>query len=152
MNFHFAEKMVNTPKFVFSKTLEKSNWTNTTLVNGDLVEEINNLKNRDGKDILVYGGAEFVSNLIKENLIDEYHFIINPTAIGKGLTIFGDTWKIINNFNLSDLKPTNQGKWLTLISQNKYLGNKCKNILYKLRSNNNYDKRTLVKFSGERFK
>jgi dihydrofolate reductase len=88
--YSFAEKMVNTPKVVFSKTLEKSVWTNTTLAKGDLVEEVNSLKRLDGKDILVYGGAEFVSNLIKENLIDEYNLFINPIAIGEGLSIFGN--------------------------------------------------------------
>ena len=50
---------------------------------------MNRLKNQLGKDILVYGGANFVSSLIKENLIDEYNFFINPTAIGRGMTIFG---------------------------------------------------------------
>ena len=86
--YSFAEKMVNIPKIVFSKTIEESKWGNTTLANGELAEEIENLKSKDGKDILVYGGANFVSNLIKESLIDEYHFLINPTAIGSGLTIF----------------------------------------------------------------
>jgi dihydrofolate reductase len=87
--YPFARKMVEKPKYVFSNTLTKSNWENTTIVNGDLKEEINNIKyqNRD-KDIIVYGGATFVSSLIKNNLIDEYYLIINPTAIGKGLRIF----------------------------------------------------------------
>ena len=88
--YSFARKMVNTPKVVFSKTLKESNWANTTLANGDLVEEVEKLKQKDGKDIIVYGGATFVSNLIKENLIDEFHLSINPTAIGRGLTIFGN--------------------------------------------------------------
>jgi dihydrofolate reductase len=88
--YSFAQKMVNTPKVVFSKTLKESNWANTTLANGDLVEEVEKLKQKDGKDIIVYGGATFVSNLIKENLIDEFHLSINPTAIGRGLTIFGN--------------------------------------------------------------
>jgi dihydrofolate reductase len=52
------------------------------------VEEIANLKKQNGKDIIVYGGAGFVSSLIKEGLIDEYHLFIHPTAIGDGMTIF----------------------------------------------------------------
>lgn len=83
--------MVNTPKVVFSKTLKESNWANTILANGDLVEEVEKLKQKDGQDIIVYSGATFVSNLIKENLIDEFHLVINPTAIGRGLTIFGNS-------------------------------------------------------------
>ena len=52
------------------------------------------LKQQDGKDIIVYGGASFVSNLVKENLIDEYYLFINPVAIGNGRTIFKDLKEI----------------------------------------------------------
>ncbi len=88
--YSFAKKMVDIPKVVFSKTVTESKWVNTTVANGDLVEEVEKLKNKDGKDILVYGGATFANSLIKNNLIDEYHFFINPVAIGKGMSIFGD--------------------------------------------------------------
>lgn len=84
-----AQKLVNTPKVVFSKTVKESIWANTAVANGDLVEEVEKLKQKDGKDIIVYGGANFVSNLIRENLIDEFYLVINPVAIGRGLTIFG---------------------------------------------------------------
>jgi len=88
--YSFARKMIDIPKVVFSKTVEESKWVNTTVANGDLIEEIEKLKQQDGKDIIVYGGATFVSNLVKENLIDEYYFFLNPVAIGEGLTIFGE--------------------------------------------------------------
>ena len=78
----------DTPKVVFSKTLDKSKWDNTILAKGDLVDEIKKLKNQTGKDIMAYGGATFVSALIKNRLIDEYHIFINPTAIGNGMAIF----------------------------------------------------------------
>lgn len=84
----FAKKMADIQKVVFSKTLEKSIWNNTKLAKGNLAEEIANLKSQNGKDIIVYGGAGFVSSLIKEGLIDEYHLVINPVAIGEGLAIF----------------------------------------------------------------
>jgi dihydrofolate reductase len=84
----FAKKIVDIPKVVFTKILDKSTWNNTTLAKGDLAEEIVGLKKQNGKDILVFGGAGFVSSLIKEGLIDEYHLIINPTAMGSGMTIF----------------------------------------------------------------
>ena len=87
-NFLLAKKMVDTPKVVFTKTLDKSTWNNTTLAKGNLADEISNLKKQKGKDIIVYGGADFVSSLIKEGLIDEYHLFIDPVAIGSGLTIF----------------------------------------------------------------
>ena len=87
------EIMNNTPKVIFSKTLQKSDllitkYTNVTLASGDIEEEIKNLKSRSGKDIMVYGGASFVSELVRLNLIDEYHLFINPTAIGEGKSIF----------------------------------------------------------------
>ncbi len=88
LEFPLAKKLVDTPKIVFTKTLEKSNWDNTTLAKGNLTDEINTLKNQSGKDIIVYGGAGFVSSLIKGNLLDEYNFVVNPTALGKGMTIF----------------------------------------------------------------
>ena len=89
--YSFAKKMVDIPKVVFSKTVTESKWINTTVANGDIVEEVKKLKNQDGKDILVYGGATFVGNLIKNNLIDEYHFFVNPVAIGTGMSIFRDS-------------------------------------------------------------
>lgn len=84
----FAKKIVDTPKVVFTKTLDESAWNNTTLAKGNLAEEIAGLKKQNGKDIAVVGGAGFVSSLIKEGLIDEYHLIVNPTAIGSGMSIF----------------------------------------------------------------
>jgi dihydrofolate reductase len=90
----FAKKIVATPKIVFTKTLDTSPWNNTTLAKGNLAEEIADLKKQTGKDITVFGGASFVSSLIKEGLIDEYHLIVNPTAIGNGMTIFNSLDRI----------------------------------------------------------
>ena len=84
----FAQKIADISKVVFTKTLNESTWNHTTLAKGDLAEEITNLKKQKGKDILVFGGAGFVSSLIKKGLIDEYHLIVNPTAMGSGMTIF----------------------------------------------------------------
>ena len=84
----FAKKIADISKVVFTKTLNESTWNSTTLAKGNFAEEIADLKKQNGKDILVFGGADFVSSLIKEGLIDEYHLIINPTAMGNGMTIF----------------------------------------------------------------
>ncbi len=86
--YSFARKMVDTPKIVFSKTLSKSTWDNTEVNNGDLVSEINQIKSQDGKGIIMYGGAEFVSSVIKAGLIDELHLFVNPAAAGRGMAIF----------------------------------------------------------------
>ena len=81
--------MSSTPKVVFSQTLSEHKWPNATLAH-NLVEDINKLKQQEGGDIIAYGGANFVSNLIKEGLIDEFFLFVNPAAIGKGLPIFAE--------------------------------------------------------------
>ena len=96
-----GRKFTDTYKVVFTKTIKDSDprlkeWKNTVLAKGDLVEEINKLKQQNGKDIIAYGGATFVSDLIKHGLIDEYHLFINPSAIGNGMPIFNELDKIQN--------------------------------------------------------
>jgi dihydrofolate reductase len=83
-----AQLIVNMRKFVFSHALTTLKGRNVQVESGDLVTAVQALKNEPGKDILVYGGANFVSSLISHNLIDEYFIILNPIAIGKGLSIF----------------------------------------------------------------
>lgn len=91
--FSFAKKMCDTPKVVFSKTLKRSGWDNTELAKGQISEEVNRLKNEPGKGIIVYGGAGFVSSLIRHDLIDEYHLFINPAIIGHGMSIYKEIEK-----------------------------------------------------------
>jgi dihydrofolate reductase len=83
-----GKKFTDTPKVVFTKTLDESTWNNTVLAKGDLVEEITKLKEQGGGDIIAFGGATFVSALIKHSLIDEFHLFVNPAAIGNGMAIF----------------------------------------------------------------
>jgi dihydrofolate reductase len=104
----FAKKMIDVPKVVFTRTLDESRWPNTVLAKGDIVEEVNKLKNRPGKDLLVYGGAGFVSSLIKHDLIDQYHFFVYPAAIGKGLTIFSEVGRYLKLKRI-DATPTESG-------------------------------------------
>lgn len=85
-----ADKFNQTPKVVFTKTLAVSEWDNTILAKGKLVDEIEKLKTQDGGDIIAYGGATFVSALIKHRLIDEFHLFINPVSISQGLAIFAE--------------------------------------------------------------
>ena len=83
-----AQRMVNMRKIVFSRTQTVINGRNLEVENGDLASAIQALKKEPGKDIIVYGGANFVSSLISQNLIDEYFIFRNPVAIGNGLSIF----------------------------------------------------------------
>jgi len=85
----FAKLMVSHRKIAFSHSATSlSGGSNLEVENGDLATVVQNLKSQPGKDILVYGGAGFVSSLISLNLIDEYYFLVNPVAIGAGMTIF----------------------------------------------------------------
>jgi dihydrofolate reductase len=83
-----AQRMVNMRKIVFSRTQTAINGRNLEVENGDLAAAIQALKKEPGRDIMVYGGANFVSSLISQNLIDEYFIFRNPVAIGNGLSIF----------------------------------------------------------------
>jgi len=93
--YEAAKIKANQKKIVFTKTLETSEWENTELAKGNLVDEIKTLKAQNGKDIIVYGGSSFVSALIKEKLIDEFHLFVNPVALGKGIPIFdqSENWQ-----------------------------------------------------------
>lgn len=86
--YSFARKMVDIQKVVFSKTLGRVEGRNVRVENGDVVKAVNQLKGLPGKDIVVYGGATFVSSLIESGLIDELNFFVNPVAIGNGMRIF----------------------------------------------------------------
>lgn len=101
--YESGKKFVEMPKIVFSRTIEDLPWKNTTVATRDLENEISKLKNQAGKDIIVYGGAEFVSNLVQDRLIDDYYLFINPVAIKEGLTIFSNLDRL--DLNLVESKP-----------------------------------------------
>lgn len=88
--YAFARKMVELPKVVFSKTLHSVDGQNARVENSDLKNAVHQLKQAPGNDIVVYGGATFVSALIESALIDEFNLFVNPVAIGNGMRIFND--------------------------------------------------------------
>jgi len=86
--YAFGRKMVDMPKIVFSRTLTRVEGKNVRVESGPLPQAVSRLKEQAGKDIVVYGGATFVSSLIENGLIDELNLFVNPVAIGKGMRIF----------------------------------------------------------------
>ncbi|MFA7405266.1 MAG: dihydrofolate reductase family protein [Pelobacteraceae bacterium] len=82
-----AERMNSLPKFVFSPTLEKVEWQNTTLVNGNIAEEVAHLKQKPGKDMVIFGSSDLAVALTKLGMIDEYRIIVNPVVLGSGKTL-----------------------------------------------------------------
>jgi dihydrofolate reductase len=93
------------PKHVASRTLEEPlRWNNSTLIEGDLAEGVSRLKERDGKDILVFGSADLVGTLMEHDLVDEYRLMVFPVVVGKGKRLFGDTEEM-KPLRLVDTKP-----------------------------------------------
>jgi dihydrofolate reductase len=83
--------MNNTPKFVVSKTLEEPlEWTNSTLIKGDVAEEISRLKQQPGKDISITGSPTLVRSLLQGDLLDELRLMVHPIVVGSGKRLFED--------------------------------------------------------------
>ncbi len=82
--FAFAEMMCRYRKIVFSRTMQSTSWENSMIVKGNIQEEITALKQRSGKDMIVYGSGRLVSALMKKDLIDGYTLWIHPVLLGKG--------------------------------------------------------------------
>jgi dihydrofolate reductase len=87
-NPEIADSMNNSPKMVFSKTLDKADWSNTRLFNGGLVTEIRKLKSEAGPDILIFGSGTLIAPLAQEKLIDDFMMVVSPVVLGKGRTMF----------------------------------------------------------------
>ncbi len=83
-----AEKMNALPKIVFSRTLEKVGWNNSRLIKENIAEEISSLKQRPGKDLIIFGSANLAVSLIQMDLIDEYRIMVNPVVLGNGKPLF----------------------------------------------------------------
>lgn len=86
----FASFINNTPKYVFSTTLDKVDWKNSTLLKGDLKTEINKLKQQPGKNIGTAGSPGLVQALLENDLVDELVLLIHPVIAGKGKRLFED--------------------------------------------------------------
>jgi dihydrofolate reductase len=79
------------PKYVVSSTLQDPEWNNSTVLDGDVVEEVAKLRqSRDG-DIVVHGSAQLVQTLVEHDLVDELRLMVFPVVVGAGKRLFGDT-------------------------------------------------------------
>ena len=86
----FADRMNSMPKYVVSSTLHNATWNNTRILRGNLVDEINKLKQAPGNDLLVAGSGQLVQSLAQHQLVDEYRLMIFPVVLGSGKRLFGD--------------------------------------------------------------
>jgi dihydrofolate reductase len=85
-----ADKMNNLSKIVFSKTLLKADWNNSTLVASNIEEEVSRLKGQPGQDMVIFGSAMLASALLRWGLVDEYRVILQPVLLGSGSPLFRD--------------------------------------------------------------
>jgi len=83
-----ADFMNTIPKIVFSKTMKKAEWNNTTLVKGNALEEVAKLKRQPGKNIFVFGSANLSSTLLEHDLFDEIDLALAPVILGRGNPLF----------------------------------------------------------------
>ena len=87
----FADLFNNMPKYVVSTTLQQPEWNNSTVLKGDLPEEIAKLKREHDGDIVVHGSAQLAQTLIENDLVDELRLMVFPVVLGSGKRLFGDT-------------------------------------------------------------
>jgi dihydrofolate reductase len=87
----FADKFNNMPKFVVSSKLEDPEWANSTVLKGDLVEEVSRLRDGAEGDIVVHGSARLVQALVEHGLVDELRLMVFPVVLGSGKRLFGET-------------------------------------------------------------
>jgi dihydrofolate reductase len=104
----FADKLNKARKHVVSTTLRKLGWSNSTLVNGNVPEEIRRLKGQDGPELQVHGSSNLIQTLLKHDLMDEFWLKIFPVTIGHGKRLFGnDTMPA--SFKLLETKTSTTG-------------------------------------------
>lgn len=86
----FADRMNGLEKYVVSKTLRDATWENTTFIRGDVAEEVAELKEQIGGDIMVFGSGDLVDALMQHDLVDEFRILVYPVVLGSGKRLFRD--------------------------------------------------------------
>jgi dihydrofolate reductase len=87
----FADKFNSMPKYVVSSTLEDPEWTNTTVLRGDLGEAVARLRDEHDGDVVVHGSARLAQELLDRDLVDELRLMVFPVVLGSGKRLFGET-------------------------------------------------------------
>lgn len=98
-----AQWVDKVPKIVFSKTMKKAEWNNTIVINDNIAEEINKLKQQPGKDLVIFGSPGLSHSFMELDLIDEYQLTLNPVLLGSGIPVYE---RIQNKTNLKLVKAT----------------------------------------------
>jgi dihydrofolate reductase len=108
MEGEFADKFNSMPKYVVSSTLDKGEWNNSTVLKGDVVDEVSKLRQGPDGDIVVHGSAQLVQTLIENDLVDEMRLMVFPVVLGTGKRLFGETTDK-KRLQLADSKTVGDG-------------------------------------------
>ncbi|HEX2044748.1 MAG TPA: dihydrofolate reductase family protein [Gaiellaceae bacterium] len=87
----FADKFNSMPKYVVSSTLEDPEWNNTTVLSGEVADEVAKVRERHDGDVVVHGSARLVQTLLDRGLVDEVRLMVFPIVLGSGKRLFGET-------------------------------------------------------------
>jgi dihydrofolate reductase len=107
-----ASKLNSAGKYVVSTTLRKPEWTNSTLIRSNVVQEIRKLKEQNGPELQVHGSANLIQTLLKNDLVDEFRLKIYPVTLGKGKRLFAEG-SIPAGFTLVDSRTSPKGVIVT---------------------------------------
>jgi dihydrofolate reductase len=107
-NYPIARKFNSAKKYVASTTLGKLDWSNSTLIKGDIVQAIKELKEQNGPELQIYGSGNLIQTLLKHDLVDEFRLKIYPITLGTGKRLFGNG-TIPAGFKLVDSKTSTTG-------------------------------------------
>src|SRR4051794_13643398 len=114
MEGEFADKFNSMPKYVISSTLEAPEWNNTTVLRGDVVAEVTELKQKYKGDIAVHGSPQLVQTLIEHDLVDAIHLQVYPIVVGAGKRLFGET-TATKRLRLADAQTFGDVHFLTYV-------------------------------------
>jgi dihydrofolate reductase len=104
----YGRHMNSTPKYVASRTLRDVEWQNSTLIKGDVAEEVARLKEQPRKNIAVLGSGDLVQTLLEHDLVDEFFLVVYPIVLGSGKRLFREADQV-RKLSLVDSKPTSTG-------------------------------------------
>jgi dihydrofolate reductase len=78
------------PKYVVSSTIEQAEWNNSTIIRGNLAQEVTKLKEEKGQNLLVFGSGGLVNSLLQEHVLDELRLLVYPVVLGRGKRLFNE--------------------------------------------------------------
>jgi dihydrofolate reductase len=110
----FADKFNTMPKYVVSSTLEDPEWNNTTVINGDVIDEVSKLKEEVEGIVQAPGSLRLVHALFEHDLVDELHLMVFPVMLGTGRRLFGETTEK-TDWRLTEVKPVGPDGVIVLI-------------------------------------